>query len=134
MGARVAACRTAADRDGYAALLEWATALGPIAGFAVEGTGSYGAGLASYLRRQTMRVVEVSGVDRRKRRRDGKDDTLDAESAARSLLAGTSTAVPKTADGVSEMVRQLKIARDTRREGSPRGYDCAQDAARERPR
>ena len=57
--------------------------------------------------------VEVSGVDRRRRRKDGKDDTLDAESAARALLAGTATAVPKTADGTAEMVRQLKIARDT---------------------
>jgi transposase len=113
LGARVAACRAPATQAGYAALLAWAAGLGPVAAFAVEGTGSYGAGLASYLRRHAMRVVEVSGVDRRKRRRDGKDDTLDAEAAARSLLAGTSTAVPKTADGVAEMVRQLKIARDT---------------------
>jgi len=63
-----------------------------------------------------VRVVEVSGVDRRTRHRDGKDDALDAEIAARALLAllaGTATAVPKTADGLAEMVRQLKIARDT---------------------
>lgn len=58
-------------------------------------------------------VVEVSPGDRRTRRTDGKDDTLDAERAARALLAGTATAVPKTADGCSEMVRQLKVARDT---------------------
>ena len=35
------------------------------------------------------------------------------EVAARSLLAGQSTAIPKTADGAVEMIRQLKITRDT---------------------
>lgn len=70
--------------------------------------------LRSYrLRRHDVRVVEVSPGDRRTRRTNGKDDTLDAERAARALLAGTATAVPKAADGCSEMVRQLKIARDT---------------------
>lgn len=113
LGARVAACRAPADRDGYAALLAWARALGRVEAFGVEGTGSYGAGLTSFLRRHDVRVVEVSPGDRRTRRADGKDDTLDAERAARALLAGTATAVPKTADGCSEMVRQLKIARDT---------------------
>lgn len=113
LGARVAACSASADRDGYAALLAWARALGRVEAFGVEGTGSYGAGLTSFLRRHDVRVVEVSPGDRRTRRNNGKDDTLDAERAARALLAGTATAVPKTADGCSEMVRQLKIARDT---------------------
>jgi hypothetical protein len=113
LGARVAACQVSADQQGYAELVAWAHGLGPVGVFAVEGTGSYGAGLASFLRRQAIRVYEVSGVDRRKRRRDGKDDTLDAESAARAFLAGTALAVPKAADGASEMVRQIKIARDT---------------------
>ena len=40
-------------------------------------------------------------------------DTLDAEVAARSVLAGQSTAIPQTADGAVEMMRQLKITRDT---------------------
>ncbi len=113
LGARLAACSVSADGAGYAALLAWACGLGPVGAFAIEGTGSYGAGLASFLRRQAVRVVEVGHCDRRMRRKHGKDDTLDAESAARSLLAGTATAVPKTADGAAEMVRQLKIARDT---------------------
>ena len=39
--------------------------------------------------------------------------TIDAEVAARSLLTGQSTAIPKTADGAVEMIRQLKITRDT---------------------
>ena len=51
--------------------------------------------------------------DRRLRRLNGKSDTLDAENAARAVLAGFATAVPKTADGVVEMIRQLKVAHDT---------------------
>lgn len=113
LGARLDACTVPADRAGYAALVAWARGLGTVEVFAVEGTGSYGAGLASFLRRHVVRVVKVSHCDRRRRRKDGKNDTLDAESAARSVLAGTATAVPKSADGTAEMVRQLKIARDT---------------------
>jgi transposase len=60
-----------------------------------------------------VRVVEVNHCDRRKRRNNGKSDTIDAETAARSVLSGLATAVPKTADGASEMVRQIKIAHDT---------------------
>lgn len=113
LGVRLAACTSPATGDGYAALVTWARGLGAVEAFAVEGTGSYGAGLARFLRRQVIRVVEVTDCDRRRRRKDGKDDTMDAESAARSVLAETATAVPKTADGMAEMVRQLKIARDT---------------------
>jgi transposase len=65
------------------------------------------------VRRQAIRVIEVSHCDRRTRRNNGKSDTLDAETAARSVLAGIATAVPKTADGAAEMVRQIKVARDT---------------------
>lgn len=43
---------------------------------------------------------------------NGKSDTLDAENAARAVLAGFATATPKTADGEAEMIRQLKIAHD----------------------
>ena len=72
-----------------------------------------GPALASFVRREGLRVVEVNHCDRRKRRNNGKDDTLDAESAARSVLSGIATAIPKSADGTAEMVRQIKIARDT---------------------
>ena len=70
-------------------------------------------GLASFVRRHAIRVVEVSHRDRRKRRNNGKSDTIDAETAARSVLSGIATAIPKTTDGAAEMVRQIKIARDT---------------------
>ncbi|MDE0170370.1 MAG: hypothetical protein OXS29_12815 [bacterium] len=58
--------------------------------------------------------------DRRSRRSNGKSDSIDAEAAAQSALAGTSTAVPKTADGLVEMIRQVKVARDTARKGALR--------------
>lgn len=87
--------------------------MGTIEAFGIEGTGSYGVGLASFVRRNAVRVVEVSHCDRRKRRSAGKSDTIDAEAAARSVLAGIATALPKTADGAAEIVRQIKVARDT---------------------
>ena len=113
LGARLATARASANRTGYAELLDWARQLGIIEAFGIEGTGSYGVGLASFVRRQGLRVVEVNHCDRRRRRNRGKNDTLDAETAARSVLAGIATAIPKTADGAAEMVRQIKIARDT---------------------
>ena len=101
------------DSGGYQALITWAETHGRIDAFGIEGTGSYGAGLARAVRRAGHRVVEVNRGDRRTRRVAGKSDTLDAEVAARSVLAGQSTAIPKTADGAVEMMRQLKITRDT---------------------
>ena len=113
LGARLATISVPADRAGYAELVAWARALGAVEAFGIEGTGSYGVGLASFVRRHAIKVVEVNHCDRRKRRNNGKSDTIDAETAARSVLSGIATAVPKTADGASEMVRQIKIARDT---------------------
>ena len=102
-----------ADSGGYEALVTWAETHGRIEAFGIEGTGSYGAGLARAVRRAGHHVVEVNRGDRRTRRAAGKSDTIDAEVAARCLLAGQSTAIPKTADGAVEMIRQLKITRDT---------------------
>ena len=113
LGARLAMFRAPATGAGYAALVAWARTLGDLESFGIEGTGSYGAGLARFVRRQGVRVVEVNQCDRRKRRSDGKDDVLDAETAARSVLAGVVSGIPKAADGMAEMVRQIKIARDT---------------------
>lgn len=112
-GVRLEHCSFTADSAGYAELIGWAEAQGPIEAFGIEGTGSYGAGLASAVRRRGHRAVEVNRGDRRSRRANGKSDTLDAESAARAVLAGTATAVPKTGDGQVEMMRQVKAARDT---------------------
>ena len=98
---------------GYQALLAWAETYGQIEAFGIEGTGGYGVGLARAVCQAGHRVLEVNRGDRRLRRVAGKSDTIDAEAAARSVLAGQATATPKTADGAVEMMRQLKVARDT---------------------
>ena len=50
---------------------------------------------------------------RQLRYQHGKNDSLDAEGAARSVLSGQAIAAPKTQSGSVEMIRHLKIARDT---------------------
>ena len=112
-GIRLGDQSVVADLGGYRALIRWAETHGRIEAFGIEGTGSYGAGLARAVRRAGYHAAEVNRGDRRLRRAAGKSDTIDAEAAARSVLAGQSTAVPKTADGAVEMMRQLKVARDT---------------------
>ena len=114
-----------ADASGYQALLAWAETYGPIEVFGIEGTGGYGVGLARAVRRAGHRVLEVNRGDRRLRRVAGKSDTIDAEAAARSVLAGQATATPKTADGAVEMMRQLKVARDTAVKARHRGDEHA---------
>ena len=51
--------------------------------------------------------------NRQLRHQHGKSGTLDAESAARSVLSGQADARPKTGTGAVEMIRHLKVARDT---------------------
>ncbi|WP_371666558.1 IS110 family transposase [Streptomyces sp. NBC_00289] len=70
------------DTGGFQQLLDWATSFGKVLAFGVEGTGFYGATLASFLRRAGHKVVEAGRPDRRLRRMNGKSDTLDAENAA----------------------------------------------------
>ena len=112
-GIRLGDRSCAADSDGYQQLITWAERHGRVAAFGIEGTGSYGAGLARAVRRAGHQVLEVNRGDRRTRRIAGKSDAVDAETAARSVLAGQSTAIPKTADGAVEMMRHLKVARRT---------------------
>jgi hypothetical protein len=112
LGARLDAQRFAADAAGYRDLIDWAARLGRSVTFGIEGTGSYGAGLASAVRRRGLGTVEVVRTDRRDRRLRGKNDFIDAENAARAVLSGVATAVPKTADGTVEMIRVIKVAKD----------------------
>jgi transposase len=98
---------------GYRDLLAWARGLGQVQAWGVEGTGSYGAGLARYLHKAGQVVLEVNRPDRAARRRRGKSDPVDAEAAARAVQAGEVTIVPKAADGQVEMLRSLRVARTT---------------------
>jgi transposase len=113
LGVRLADRSFVADSGGYLQMAEWAERLGGIEAFGIEGTGSYGAGLTSALRRRGHRIVEVNRGNRQARRANGKSDTADAEIAARQVLAGVAKAIPKLADGQVEMIRQLKVTRDT---------------------
>ena len=84
---------------GYADLLHWLSGFGDVALVGVEGTGSYGAGLARHLAAAGVRVVEVDRSDRQDRHRQGKSDPLDAVSAARAAQSGRASGAPKGRDG-----------------------------------
>lgn len=113
LGRRISDVQVPTTTTGYQQLHRWAANLGEIEAFGVEGTGSYGAGLARHLRRCGHRVVEVNRPDRATRHRKGKSDPIDAEAAARAVLAGTATGTPKTGDDQVETIRMLKLARDS---------------------
>jgi hypothetical protein len=101
----------AEGKDGYAHALELVDqhASGRRA-FAVEGTGSFGAGLTRFLGAGGERVVEVGRL-RRERRSGGKTDKLDAIRAARTLLGEKRPAIPR-AGGTRESIRALLAARE----------------------
>ena len=77
-----------ADRVGYEQLEDWLRLQGRVSRVGVEGTGSYGAGLARYLTAVGVEVVEVMRPNRQLRRqRGGKTDSVDAEAAARAAAS-----------------------------------------------
>src|SRR6266536_6633090 len=113
LGRRLATTQVQTTSAGYAQLLGWARSLGQVQAWGVEGTGSYGAGLARFLAAHGQRVLEVNRPDRATRRRRGKSDPVDADAAARTVQAGDATAIPKAGVGVVEMLRMLHLARKT---------------------
>src|SRR5918994_3417651 len=113
LGARLGAMTIPVSTTGYRDLEAWARSFGPIRAFGIEGTGSYGAGLSRSLQANGHPVFEVNRPNRQLRHQHGKSDPLDAESAARAVLGGQATAVPKTSTSTAEMIRHLKVARDT---------------------
>ena len=96
---------------GYAALLAWMASYGQLVKVGVEGTGTYGAGLARHLTAKGVAVVEVIRPKRQTRRRRGKSDPTDAEAAARAALNGEAAGAPKSRDGAIEALRALRVAR-----------------------
>lgn len=113
IGGILTTLKIATDVAGYNQLLEWAAGFGKTIAFGIEGTGSYGAGLTSFLRRNDHKVIEVSRPDRRLRRLNGKSTRWMLRTLPEGVLAGFATATPKSADGAVEMIRQLKVAHDT---------------------
>jgi transposase len=114
-----------ATAAGYGGLLGWLAGFGPVGLVGVEGTGSYGAGLARHLAAAGVRVVEVDRPDRQDRRRDGKSDPLDAVSAARAALSGRAAGGPKGRDGTVEAIRVLTVARRSARAERTRAVNQA---------
>ena len=96
---------------GNKALLVWLKTLGAIVRVGVEGTGSYGAPLARYLRRAGVAVVEVDRPNRQERRRKGKTDVIDAIEAARAAQGERQLGSAKTRDGNVEAIRALVVAK-----------------------
>ena len=111
LGRRLGTLSVPAIPAGYENLVNWARGFGPLERAGVEGTGSFGAGLTRFLRAQGIEVFEVIRPKRRDQYRSGKSDPIDAEAAARSVLAGTAIGQPKDADGEVEMIRTLRITR-----------------------
>ena len=100
-----------ADPTGYERLAAMIGDPDACLGIGVEGTNSYGAALTRRLVEAGYNVYEVLRPKRAVRRRDGKSDPVDALAAARSVLAGDGTSVPKSADGWVEALRALNAER-----------------------
>ena len=112
-GVRLGERHMPATMFGYGELERWSRGLGEIRAFGIEGTGSYGAGVARFLIGRGYAVVEVNRPDRSTRHRKGKSDPTDAEMAARAVLSGVADATPKSGEGEVEMIRMLKSAKDS---------------------
>jgi transposase len=119
-GAVVAGEAVRANARGYRATLRFAAryATGRRV-WAIEGSGSYGAGLARYLGERGEIVLELSRTPKGERRLRGKDDTLDAVRTARAALTSQTLTLPRAGER-REALRLLLLARrsavDVRRE------------------
>ena len=104
-----------ATAAGYRDLHGWLSGFGQITAVGVEGTGAYGVGLARFLHRAAVTVIEVDRPNRQVRRRHGKSDPLDAVEAARAAMSGRANGIAKTADGNVEAIRVLLVAKRSSR-------------------
>ena len=111
LGRRLDAVSVPTTGAGYARLFRWAEGLGELQRVGIEGTGSFGAGLARFLRARGVEVLEVGRPKRRDQHRSGKSDPIDAELAARAVLSGTAIGEAKGTQGRVEMIRVLRAAR-----------------------
>ncbi len=114
LGRRLGESSVPTTPKGYEKLLCWAEGFGSVRCAGVEGTSSYGTGLARHLRSRGIEVLEVERPKHRRRSSRSnveKSDPSDAESAARAVLAGEASGVPKSGDGPVEMIRTLRAAR-----------------------
>jgi transposase len=130
-----------ATTAGYRDLHGWLSGFGELTAVGVEGTGAYGVGLARFLHRASVKVIEVDRPNRQVRRRHGKSDPLDAVEAARAALSGRASGIAKTADGTVEAIRVLLVAKRSARAARTKALTqirhlgfCAPDALRDQLR
>jgi hypothetical protein len=96
---------------GYLELEAWARALekdGQPLVFGIEGAGSWGAGLCEHLQLAGYSVLEVERP-RRRERRAGKTDRIDALAAAKRVLNGEGTSTPRQ-QGARRALAALLVA------------------------
>lgn len=116
LGGLLGVAEFATTKAGHGELLAWLGGFGPLARVGIEGTSSYGAGVARALRRAGVEVVEVDRPNRQARRRTGKSDPVDAIEAARAALSGRAQGAGKAKDGNVEAIRALVVARRSARD------------------
>lgn len=109
LGREVADWEFPTTAAGYRAAVAFLTSHGPVDQVGIEGTSSYGAGLARAVTNAGLQVIEVNRPSRADRRRQGKSDPLDAYHAARAVLSGRATSDPK--DQSTEAIRSLHNTR-----------------------
>jgi transposase len=110
-GGALAAVELATDAFGYRRMLAFAKEHVPGRRvWAIEGTGSFGAGLTTYLLEHQEWVVEIDHPARPARRNGAKTDELDAVRAAREALARDHLAQPRQR-GDREAMRVLLTTR-----------------------
>ncbi len=102
----------AATGQGYTELSDWADDLaeehGALRAWAIEGTGSHGAGLARHLRERGELVIELDRPERTKRRNGAKSDPLDAVRAAREALSRERLGTPR--QGIERQALSVLLA------------------------
>ncbi len=100
-------------RLGYRLMLAWMRSFGDLQRVGIEHSGSYGAGLLRYMQAADVEILEVTAPDKLDRRRRGKNDDFDAESASHAAFARRHTVTPRSRDGMVESLRVLRVCRKT---------------------
>jgi transposase len=113
--------------DGYARLTEFADEHAALRAWAIEGTGSFGAGLTRHLSSREEILIELDRPVRAKRRNGAKSDPLDAVRAAREALARTRLGGPRGSGDHAQDRNSLSVLLTVRRSA----VDAASDAQRQ---
>jgi len=99
-----------ANSCGFKKAYLWASEFGVILRAGIESTGSYGAGISRYLTENDIKVYDVYAPDRLRRYRSGKDDSIDAYSAAEAALSYTRCTPAKDHDDRTDALRMMETS------------------------